>query len=93
MTRKVSFQWSKESDEVFEAVKELLGSVSSIKTPDFFQKNYLNPLVGPDAIGAILLQQGNNSGYMRLVYYVTKLKNDVERRYTDAQIVLASLVY
>ena len=38
MTRKVSFQWSKECDEVFEAIKEFLGSVSSVKTPDFFLK-------------------------------------------------------
>ena len=30
---------------------------------------------------------------MRPVYYVSRLKNDAERRYTDAQIVLASLVY
>ena len=81
------------SCEVFEAVKELLGSVFSLKTPDFSRTFYLNPSVGPNAIGAILLQQGNNSSYMRLVYYVSRLKNDAERRYTNAQIVLASLVY
>ena len=35
LTRRVTFQWSEECNEVFEAVKELLGSVSSVKTPDF----------------------------------------------------------
>lgn len=93
VVKKMPLQWTSECGEVFEAVKEIVGRVSSIKAPDFNKTFYVNPSVGPDALGAILLQQGEQSRYMRPVFFPSRVKSEAEKRYSAAESVLASFVF
>jgi len=61
--------------------KEFLGSLPSMKAPNCNKYFYVNPSLGEDAIGAMLLQRGNNSHYMRPVYFARRVKMKVERGY------------
>ena len=60
-------QWNEDCEAVFNQVKEVLSEIACVKAPDFAQMFYVNPSFGPDAIGAILLQRGEGSRYMRLI--------------------------
>ena len=91
--RREPLQWDEECEGVFEKVKEVLGGLSSVQAPDFSQTFYVNPSFGPDAVGAILMQKGEGSRYMKPVYYASRVKTEAERRYTEAELVLSSLVY
>lgn len=53
--------WSKNCEEVVQEVKEVLGALVAMPTPNFGQVFYVNPSVGEDAIGAMLLQKGKVS--------------------------------
>lgn len=64
---------------MFNRVKEVLREIAYVKALDFSQTFYVNPSFGPDAIGAILLQRGEESRYMRAVYYASRVKTE-ERR-------------
>ena len=48
-------KWSEECESTFQNVKEVLGAMQA---PDFELVFYVNPSVGEDAIGAMLLQKG-----------------------------------
>lgn len=62
--------WNEECEVLFENVKEILGGLPAMQAPDWNQVFYVNPSVGEDAIGAMLLQKGKGSQYMRPVYCV-----------------------
>ncbi|MCO5603301.1 hypothetical protein L7F22_057450 [Adiantum nelumboides] len=86
-------QWSNECEEVFQRIKEVLGSLPTMQAPTWDKEFYVNPSVGEDAIGAMLLQQGTNSHYMKPIYYASRVKLEVERDYTDVELIMASVVY
>ena len=65
----------------------------TMKAPDFAQMFYVNLSFGLDVIGAIPVQRGEGSRYTRLVYYANRVKIEVERKYTKAELILSSLVY
>ena len=48
-------QWDDKGEEVFQEVKDVLGAIRAMQTPDWEQVFYVNPSVGDDAIGAMLL--------------------------------------
>ena len=50
---------------VFQGVKEVLGGLVAMQAPKWDEFFYVNPSVGDDAIGAMLLQKGTCSHYMR----------------------------
>ena len=64
-------KWSEECESTFQNVKEVLGSLPAMQAPNFEQDFYVNPYVGEDAIGAMLLQKGKESHYMRPIYYAS----------------------
>ncbi|MCO5576167.1 hypothetical protein L7F22_029975 [Adiantum nelumboides] len=41
----------------------------------------------------MLLQQGTNSHYMKPIYCASKVKLEVERNYTDVELIMVSVVY
>ena len=49
--------------------------------------------VGEDAIGALLLQKGKTSLYMRPVYYASRVKTMAERAYSEVEIIMVAVVY
>ncbi|MCO5601341.1 hypothetical protein L7F22_055461 [Adiantum nelumboides] len=57
-------EWTHESEDVFDKVKEILSTLPIIQAPDWEKEFYVNPSVGDNAIGAMLLQRGKESQYM-----------------------------
>ncbi|MCO5548812.1 hypothetical protein L7F22_002274 [Adiantum nelumboides] len=86
-------QWSNECEEVFQRIKEVLGSLPTMQAPNWDKEFYVNPSVGEDAIGAMLLQQGTNFHYMKPIYCASKVKLEVKRHYTDVELIMVSVVY
>ena len=86
-------KWSEECESTFQNVKEVLGSLPAMQAPNFEQDFYVNPSVGEDAIGAMLLQKGKESHYMRPIYCASRVKLPRERTFSEVELVLASVVY
>ena len=53
----------------------------------------MNPSVGDDAIGAMLLQKGKGSQYMCPVYYASRVKMVAERTLSEIELVMVSVVF
>ncbi|MCO5560944.1 hypothetical protein L7F22_014564 [Adiantum nelumboides] len=71
-------QWDYKCEEVFQEVKEVLGGLSAMQAPDWEQVFYVNPSVGDDAIGAMLLQKGK-------LINGTNMSNVVKKWVTELQ--------
>ena len=55
MAKHDPLQWSDQCEEVFQNVKEALGAMPAMQARDWKKVFYVNPSVGGDAIGAMLL--------------------------------------
>ena len=88
-------QWDEKCEEVFQSVKEVLGAMPAMQAPDWEQVFYVNPSVGEDAIGAMLLQKGKGSQYMwPAVYCASRVKSVVaERGLPEIELVMVSVVF
>ncbi|MCO5559843.1 hypothetical protein L7F22_013447 [Adiantum nelumboides] len=64
-----------------------------MQAPDWEKEFYVNPSVGDDAIGAMLLQRGKESQYMKPVHYASRVKTLHERDYSKIELVMTSMVY
>lgn len=52
----------------------------------------MNPSVKEDAIGAMLLQKGKGSHYMKLPYYASREKLAAKRTYSEIELLMVSVV-
>ncbi|RXY68530.1 hypothetical protein DD581_35775, partial [Klebsiella pneumoniae] len=86
-------QWDDKYEEVFQEVKEVLGALSAMQAPDWEKVFYVNPSVGDDAIGAMLLQKGKGSHYMRPVYCASRVKLVAEIKLSEVELVMASVIF
>lgn len=86
-------EWSDQCEEVFQNVKEVLGLMPAMQAPDWGQVFYVNPSVGEDAIGAMLLQKGKQSQYMRPVYCASRVKQVAEKSLSEVELVMVSVVF
>ena len=85
--------WDKECEEVFQNVKEIIGAMPAMQACNWEQVFYVNPSVGEDAIGAMLLQKGKGSQYMRPIYCASRVKLVAERKLSEVELVMASVVF
>ena len=60
---------------------------------DWEQPFYVNPSIGGDAIGAMLLQKGKKSQYMRPFYCASRVKMVAERTLSEVELVMVSVVF
>ena len=86
-------EWTHACEEVFEQVKDVLSTLPVMQAPDWKKEFYVNPSVGDDAIGAMLLQRGRESQYMKPVYYASRVKTPQEKGYSEIELVMVSMVY
>ena len=93
MEKNDPLQWDEKCEEVFQRVKEILGAMPAMQAPDWEQVFYVNPSVGEDAIGAMLLQKGKGSQYMRPVYCASRVKSVAERGLSEIELVMVSVVF
>ena len=74
-------------------MKEVLGAMLAMQAPDWEKVFYVNPSVGDDAIGAMLLQRGKGSQYMQPVYCASRVKIVAERTLSEVELVMISVVF
>ena len=55
MAKHDPLEWNDQCKEVFQNVKEVLGAMLAMQAYDWEQVFYVNPSIGEDAIGALLL--------------------------------------
>ena len=85
--------WSEECEAVFQNVKEVLGGLPAMQAPNWEQTFYVNPSVGEDAIGAMLLQRWKGSQYMRPVYCASRVKLEAKKKLSEVELVMVSVVF
>ena len=93
MAKHDPLQWDDKCEEVFQEVKDVLGVMQAMQAPDWEQVFYVNPFVGYDAIGAMLLQKGKGNQYMHLVYCASRVKMVAERTLSEIELVMVSVVF
>ena len=86
-------EWNTGCEEVFDKVKEILSTLPALQAPDWQKDFYVNPSIGEDAIGAMLLQKGKESQYMKPVYYASRVKTSHEKDFSEVELVMISMVY
>ena len=66
----------------------------TIKAPNWEEVFYVNPLVGEDAIGKMLLQKGKGNQYMRPMCCANQVKIVVAiRALSQRELVMVSVVF
>ncbi|MCO5571283.1 hypothetical protein L7F22_025021 [Adiantum nelumboides] len=86
------FSWEQEHLECFNEVKEVLGSLPTIMSPDPQGIYYLCPSVGLDAFGAVLMQKDPKTAYMRPIYFTSKVMTQGQKGYTNIEQLIFSLI-
>ena len=86
-------QWDDKCEEVFQEVKDVLGAMRAMQALDWEQVFYVNPSIGDDAIGAMLLQKGKGSQYIHPVYCASRVKMVAERTLSKIELVMVSVVF
>ena len=64
-----------------------------MQAPKWEQVFYVNPSVGENAIGAMLLQKGKGRQYMRPIYYASRVKSLAKRGLSEIKMVMVSVVF
>ena len=86
-------QWNDQCEEVFQSVKEVLGAMPAMQAPNWEEVFYVNPSVGENDIGAMLLQKVKGSQYMKPVYCASRVKTVAERALSEIELVMVSVVF
>ena len=63
--------WGDESEESFQEVKQVLSSLPTLLPPLWDQPFFVNPSVGSDSIGPIILQKDPETLLMRPIYFAS----------------------
>ncbi|MCO5547786.1 hypothetical protein L7F22_001238 [Adiantum nelumboides] len=81
-------EWTQGCEDIFDKVKENLSTLTIMQDPNWEKEFYVNPSVGDDAIGAMLLQRKKESQYMKPVHYASRVKTLHERDYSKIELVI-----
>ncbi|MCO5551648.1 hypothetical protein L7F22_005152 [Adiantum nelumboides] len=93
LTQQVEFTWSKDLEEYFKSIKMVLSELSTLMPPCWDYPFFVNPSVGPESIGAILLQQDPQNSRMRPVYFTSRVTTTIEKGYSEAELMMLSLIF
>ena len=85
--------WDGESEECFQNIKEVIGTLPVIMPPTWGDTFYVNPSVGSEALGAVLLQRDPKTHLMRPVYFVSRVMKETEKNYTAAEQMVQALMF
>ncbi|MCO5579447.1 hypothetical protein L7F22_033302 [Adiantum nelumboides] len=78
---------------VFKSIKMDLFELSTLMPPCCNYPFFINPSVGSESIGAILLQQDPQSSRMKLVYCTSRITTTIEKGYSEAELMILSLIF
>ncbi|MCO5572142.1 hypothetical protein L7F22_025893 [Adiantum nelumboides] len=93
LTHQDVFTWSEESEQQFREVKEILASLPTIAPPKWDENFYVNPTVGNDTLGAVLMQKGHETSYMRPIYFSSRMMIGPEKGYTPVEHMVLALMF
>ncbi|MCO5577349.1 hypothetical protein L7F22_031178 [Adiantum nelumboides] len=93
LTQQVEFAWSEDLEEYFKSIKMVLSELPTLMPPCWDFPFFVNPSVGVESIGAILLQQDPQSSRMRPVYFTSRVTTNIEKGYSEAELMMLSLIF
>ena len=74
-------------------MKKVLGSLPKILSSCWDEDVYVNPIVGMDLIGVVLIQKDPKTFLMRLVYFTSQVMKEYEKNYTSAEKMVLALMF
>ncbi|MCO5598370.1 hypothetical protein L7F22_052465 [Adiantum nelumboides] len=93
LTHRNTFNWSEENEQQFNEIKELLSSLPTIAPPRWEKTFYVNPSVGSDSIGVVLMQKDGETSFMRPIYFVSRVMTPLEKDYTVIEQMVMALMF
>ena len=85
--------WAEESEATFQEIKKVLGSLPTVLPPIWDLPFFVNPSVGSDSLGAILLQKDPKTTLMRPVYFASRVMKTTEKEYTPVEKMVLALMF
>lgn len=77
-TQRDPFRWTEVEEKAFQNIKEKLSMLPILMPPNWENPFYVSLSVGSHAVGAVLMQKGKGSLYMRPVYYISRTMGETE---------------
>ena len=71
----------------------MLNTLPIIMPPSWEQEIFVNPSVGADSIGAVLLQKDTKTCLMRPVYFARRVMKEAKKNYTHAEHMVLALIF
>ena len=93
LTNAQTLVWTEESEATFQEIKKVLGSLPPILPPIWDQPFFVNPSVGSDSLGAILLQKDPKTTLMRPVCFASSVMKTIEKEYTPVEQKVLALMF
>ncbi|MCO5594203.1 hypothetical protein L7F22_048228 [Adiantum nelumboides] len=93
LTHNNTFNWNEENEQQFNEIKELLSSLPTIAPPRWEETFYVNPSVGSDSIGAVLMQKDGETSFMRPIYFGSRVMTPLEKDYTVIEQMVMALMF
>ena len=93
VTHKAIFTWSEDNEQQFNEVKQILASLPTIAPPKWDEPFYVNPSVGNDTLGAVLMQKDPHTSFMRPIYFSSRMMTGPEKGYTPTEQMVLALMF
>ena len=88
----MTFSWNEASDYCFKEVKEVLSSLSPIAPPNWEQVFFVNPSVGEDTLGSLLMQKDKKVSFVQPIYFASKIILSAKKRYNSSKKMVLALI-
>ena len=93
LTNAQTLVWDEESEGAFHEIKGVLSSLPTILPPLWDQPFFVNPNVGSNSLGAIILQKDPKTALMRPVYFASRVMKATEKEYTPVERMVLALIF
>ena len=93
LTNQNTFSWDEASEQCFKEVKEVLSSLPTIAPPNWEQVFFVNPSVGEDTLGALLMQKDKKSSLMQPIYLSSRMMKGAEKGFNSNEKVILALMF
>ena len=74
-------------------MKEVLSSLPTIAPPNWEQVFFVNPSVGEDTLGALLMQKDEKSSFLRPIYFSNRMMTSIEKGFNSSEKVILALMF
>lgn len=92
LTNAQTLVWDEGSENTFQEIKRVLSSLPTILPPIWDQPFFVNPSVGSDSLGVILLQKDPKTALIRPVYFASRMMKAAKKEYTPVEKMVLALM-